>query len=101
VERDDDNVPGVDVEAPVAGTEVEGVKKSSRPKLTPALVVPKLEYLTGPSFRALCTVDDPTEWVTRLMKLYEGWANLVFPQLPFDVFLKVSWEMLLLYWMLK
>lgn len=65
-----------------------GVKKSVRPKLTPEVVINKLDALTGPSFRALCTIDDPALWLQRLMRLYQGWADSVFPQLPFEVFLK-------------
>lgn len=74
---------------------VEAEKARKRPKLTPAVVVPKLELLTGPAFCALsqCNADGsfkltPKEWVAKLATLYERWADQVFPQMPVDVFLK-------------
>ena len=61
---------------------------SKRPRLTAALVEEKLDVLMGPQFRALSEIKSPGQWVAKLMKLYESWADTVFPQVEFDTFLK-------------
>ena len=59
-----------------------------RPRLTAQLVADKLEPLMGPPFRALSQIHSPGQWAAKLLKLYEAWADTVFPSIPFDTFLK-------------
>lgn len=62
--------------------------KSKRARLTPDVVIGKFELLLGAQFRGLSQQTQPEAWAAKLVKLYESWADAVFPQIPFDTFLR-------------
>ncbi len=59
-----------------------------RPRLTPELLISKFDAFLGPTFRGLSDVQQPGHWCAKLVRLYESWADSVFPQLSLEVFLK-------------
>ncbi len=66
---------------------VKGVSRK-RPKMTPDLVASKLDTFLGPKFRALSEVKSSELWVSKLLRLYEEWADSVFPSVGLEQFLK-------------
>ena len=67
--------------------EVDAVTRK-RPRLTPELLVSKFDAFLGPTFRGLSETKSPGLWCAKLVRLYESWADGVFPQLALEVFLK-------------
>jgi hypothetical protein len=65
---------------------VTGVSRK-RPKMTASVVVDKLDVFLGPKFRSLSEIKDPEQWLSKLMRLYENWADSVAP-VSMEVFFK-------------
>jgi hypothetical protein len=96
LEDDEDGVePEIEEEVePVVGEEkaaeeddVQGVSRK-RPKMTAELVAGKLDAFLGPKFRSLHEIKTPEQWVSKLLRLYEEWADSVFPSVGLEQFLK-------------
>ncbi len=67
--------------------EVDAVK-AKRPRLTAELLASHFDAFLGPTFRGLSETKSPGLWCAKLVRLYESWADSVFPQLALEVFLK-------------
>jgi hypothetical protein len=67
--------------------EVDAVK-AKRPRLTPELLASRFDAFLGPPFRGLSETKSAGLWCAKLVRLYESWADSVFPQLALEVFLK-------------
>lgn len=91
----DDAEPEIVEEEEVGAVQAEGANEEEvvgvsrkRPKMTPDVVVAKLDAFLGPKFRGLSEIKSPEQWLAKLLRLYEEWSDSVFPGVAFEQFLK-------------